>query len=186
MPSLSRGPLRAPLAALVCLRISILEGSVELRPCYRHRYNSTGFIDMETNYQSGDAPPTKYAPTVVRNVSFENNRAVGAGVGASWVCSANDACDQITVINNTVLHAAHPWSCHYVKSYRVAGNAPVGLDECMATSMNRSHWDGVDPSLLRPGAAPTSEGKSEGLAWFALSKEAAVERWYRHAELIRS
>ena len=37
-------------------------------------YNSTGFVDMETNYQSGDEPPTDYPPTVVRRRSSRHSR----------------------------------------------------------------------------------------------------------------
>ena len=32
--------------------------------------NTTGFINLQTNYQGGDRPPTGYAATRVRNISF--------------------------------------------------------------------------------------------------------------------
>jgi hypothetical protein len=107
-------------------------------------YNTSCFILLEMGYQNGEKvdPPKDYAPTVVRNISFVRNRAMGMATGASFECFRKDACEEITVINNTVEHVAEgspsPWACHYVKSYRVAGNFPPGLEECMANSMNET------------------------------------------------
>jgi hypothetical protein len=104
-------------------------------------YNSSSFILLEMDYhQQGKHlnPPKDYAATTVRNISFLRNRAMGGAVGASFGCSVNDACHDIVLINNTIANAktSSPWSCHYIESYTVSGNAPTGLDECMAKSMN--------------------------------------------------
>jgi polygalacturonase len=107
-------------------------------------YNTSCFILLEMGYQNGEKvdPPKDYAATVVRNISFVRNRAMGMATGASFECFRKDACEEITVINNTVEHVAEgspsPWACRYVKSYRVAGNFPPGLEECMANSMNET------------------------------------------------
>jgi len=104
-------------------------------------YNNTGFIFMETNYQSGDEPPKDYPPTTVRDITFSGNRALGHGVGASWTCSVNDVCNQVTVTNNTIDTSGSPWSCHFIKTYNVSANSPAGLEDCMQHSMNRtSAW----------------------------------------------
>jgi hypothetical protein len=99
-------------------------------------YNNSGFIDMETNYQSGDSPPVGYAPTSVRNIVFDSNRAIGGATGASFVCSVHDSCHNISVTNNTVLHSADPWNCKYIDSYTTSGNTgEADLETCMKNSM---------------------------------------------------
>jgi hypothetical protein len=91
-------------------------------------------------YQQGENPdpPTDYEATAVRNISFLRNRAMGMATGASFECFRKDACQNISVINNTMKNAKgqSPWSCHFIKSFRVSGNVPTGLENCMATSMN--------------------------------------------------
>ena len=98
--------------------------------------NNTGFIDMETNYQSGDTPPSGYAPTTVRDIVFSGNRVLGSGTGASFVCSVHDACDNITVTNNTVAQNANPWHCKFVRSFTTSNNTGESdLQNCMNNSM---------------------------------------------------
>merc|ERR1711957_991027 len=103
-------------------------------------YNNSGFIDMETNYQSGDVGPEGYPATVVRNISFVGNRALGGATGVTFKCSVKDVCEEISVINNTVLNSDRPWHCNFVHSYNVAGNSPSGMEECMRDSMNRTAY----------------------------------------------
>merc|ERR1712038_598678 len=97
-----------------------------------------GFINMQTNYQSGDTPPKDYPPTKVRNISFISNRALGGGIGAGWICSVNDVCEDITVVNNIIETKHNPWGCHYIHTYNASKNSPPGLPECMKNSMNRT------------------------------------------------
>lgn len=128
-------------------------------------YNSSGFIFMETNYQSGDVPPTGYPPTTVRDITFDSNRQLSAagGHGASWTCSVNDVCTGLTVTNNSIDTKSAPWSCHYIKTYNASANSPAGLGDCMAHSMNRT-------------AAPPRSSEEE--------KQAAIRRWHEsHAAL---
>ena len=116
-------------------------------------YNNTGFIDMETNYQTkSNTPPKGYAATAVRNIVFTGNRALGGGTGAAFVCSVNDACDNITVTNNTVANNADPWNCKYIKTFTTSDNTgEESLAACMAGSMhpNGQHL----PYDLRKAAA---------------------------------
>ena len=91
---------------------------------------------METNYQSGDTPPSGYAPTTVRDIVFSGNRVLGSGTGASFVCSVHDACDNITVTNNTVAQNANPWHCKFVRSFTTSNNTGESdLQNCMNNSM---------------------------------------------------
>lgn len=101
-------------------------------------YNNTGFIDMETNYQTkSNTPPTGYAATAVRNIVFTGNKVLGSGTGADFGCSVNDACENITVTNNTVVHNDDPWRCQYIKTYTSAGNTgETSLEACMKNSMH--------------------------------------------------
>lgn len=106
-------------------------------------YNTSSFILLDMGYQDGKKnpdPPGDYSATLVRNISFVRNRAMGMATGASFECFRKDACQDIIVINNTVKNAksSSPWSCHFIKSYKVSGNQPSGLEECMANSMNET------------------------------------------------
>lgn len=123
------------------IKTALTRGGVMENIMFRNNtvYNNTGFINMQTNYQSGDTPPVGYPATKVRNISFIGNRALGGGVGASWECSVHDVCEGLTVINNTI-HTGHSsWGCHYVHTYNVHGNSPSGLTDCMEHSMNRTY-----------------------------------------------
>lgn len=60
---------------------------------------------------------TGYAATAVRNIVFTGNKVLGSGTGADFGCSVNDACENITVTNNTVVHNDDPWRCQYIKTY---------------------------------------------------------------------
>jgi polygalacturonase len=101
-------------------------------------YNNTGFIDVETNYQSGDTPPVGYPATKVSNITFSGNRALGTATGASFVCSVRDFCENIIVTDNFVKNSADPWHCSFIDTYSTSGNFPSGLQECMYKSMNRT------------------------------------------------
>ena len=74
------------------------------------------------------------------NISFVNNQALGMAVGTSFGCAKGDPCEDIQVINTTIANAGKrkPWGCEFVKSFRVEGNHPGGLEECMANSMNQT------------------------------------------------
>ena len=74
----------------------------------------------------------------VSSITFANNRALGAGTGAGFVCSDHDFCEAITVVNNTVQGNPHPWGCSFVDTFTVSGNSPPGLEACMEHSMNRT------------------------------------------------
>lgn len=106
-------------------------------------WNATSFILMEMGYQSNEneEPPDGYEPTLVRNISFVSNLALGSATGATFSCSRYDACHGITVIDNLIANAAaaesSPWHCRFITDDSVvAGNFPPGLNECMAASMN--------------------------------------------------
>ena len=126
------------------LKTTLTRGGVIENIMFRNNtiINNTGFIDMQTNYQSGDVAPVGYPATVVRNISFIGNRAIGGATGATWTCSVKDACEDLTVINNTIAGVRggqNPFSCAFIQSFDVHGNVPGGfLEECMERSMNRS------------------------------------------------
>ena len=84
--------------------------------------NNTGFIDIETNYQSGEDTPVGYNATVISGIVFDGNRAIGGGVGASFICDAHDACANITVKNTFVKNSQDPWRCKYIKSFTTSNN----------------------------------------------------------------
>lgn len=119
-------------------------GGVVENILYRNNtvYNNTSFISMEMDYQtSKDEVPKDYPPTLVRNISFVGNRALGRAVGASFSCAEKDICEDIVVINNTVVNAdddRNIWHCRFIKTYTVLGNTPAGLKECMEQSMNQT------------------------------------------------
>jgi polygalacturonase len=103
-------------------------------------WNTSLFILVEMDYQSNgeERPPVGYESTLVKNISFLSNRALGSAKSASFVCSRFDACYGLTVVNNHIVAAgSDPWNCHFIApDYVVAGNSPMGLDHCMATSMD--------------------------------------------------
>ena len=102
-------------------------------------YNNTGFIDMQTNYQSGDTPPVGYPPTRVENITFAGNRAMAGAIGASFVCSVHDVCERITVVDNYVKRSTDPWHCKFIHTYEVGRNntGQAALSKCMEESMPR-------------------------------------------------
>ena len=98
--------------------------------------NNTGFIDMETNYQSGDTPPVGYKATVVSNIVFDSNSAVGGATGATFSCSKVDTCHNITITNNTVANSDDPWNCKYIASWTAKGNTgEEALEKCLQNSL---------------------------------------------------
>ena len=108
-------------------------------------YNTSMFILLELGYQADkDDVPSDYPPTKVRNISFINNQALGMAVGASFGCARGDPCEDIQVINTTIVNAGKrdPWGCDFIKSFQVKGNSPGGLEECMANSMNQTQLGG--------------------------------------------
>jgi polygalacturonase len=132
-------------------------------------YNTTGFIDLETNYQSGDDAPVGYAPTVVKDIVFVGNRALGAGTGASFVCSVKDVCENITVTNNTVAQSADPWHCKFVHTFTVGGNTGEdALDACMKNSMKNPTGAGGEAASAR--AKPYAQRKQEAVQAWAESR----------------
>lgn len=122
------------------LKTTLTRGGVMENIVFRNNtiYNNTGFIDMQTNYQTGDTPPKGYPATKIRNIAFIGNRALGAGYGATFACSIHDFCENITVVNNYVAAGGRPWGCQYIDTYNASGNSPAGLAECMEKSMNRT------------------------------------------------
>jgi polygalacturonase len=122
-------------------------------------YNTSMFILVETDYQVNHQDvPLHYNKTMVRNIVFQNNQALGEAIGANFNCSKQDPCHEIRVVNKTIAKAAamdpnntiiNPWSCHYIDSYQVEGNTPGGLEECMAASMNPSLavWNRTNSSI---------------------------------------
>jgi Glycosyl hydrolases family 28 len=103
-------------------------------------WNSSMFIFLEMGYQSDkDAePPAGYEPTVVRNISFVSNQALGSATAAVFSCSKYDACHGVTVFDNRIVNAVDsPWHCRFIADdYFVAKNIPQGLDDCMEGSMS--------------------------------------------------
>ncbi|CAB9531756.1 Probable polygalacturonase [Seminavis robusta] len=122
-------------------------------------YNTSMFIFLETNYQVGKQKlPSNYPKTVVQNIVFSNNLAVGQAMGAGFNCDKLDPCHNITVVNNTIVKAQqnnhNPWGCKFIESFNVHNNTPGGLEECMARSMNQtSHVDEyyAEDRLDKPG-----------------------------------
>jgi polygalacturonase len=107
-------------------------------------HNTSMFILVETNYHAENQQriPQHYPKTLVKNIFFRNNRAVGAATSAQFHCNALDPCHEIHVINNTILKVTNPWGCQYIQSYHARDNVPGGLEECMANSMNRTVKEG--------------------------------------------
>jgi polygalacturonase len=110
--------------------------------CNNTVWNTSMFIFLEMAYQSqeDEKPPTGYAPTVVRNITFASNRALGLATAAVFSCSRYDICHGVTVIDNVIAHAeSSPWRCYFVADdYLVADNLPLGLSDCMAASMSNN------------------------------------------------
>jgi len=126
-------------------------------------YNNTGFIDMETNYQSGDTPPVGYPATKVRNISFVGNRALGGGTGATFKCSVHDFCEELTVMDNFVANSQQPWHCEFIETYTASGNSPSGLEQCMHDSMDRNPTPAPAPTPMPPpGATCEDECVADG------------------------
>lgn len=123
-------------------------------------YNNTGFIDLETNYQSGEDLPVHYPKTVVKDISFIGNRALGHGVGATFACDVNDVCHNITVSGNTIANSENSWNCKYIETWTAAGNTgETNLEKCMHNSMH-----------------PSSGAKDVRLS-FEQRKQAAIRAW---------
>jgi len=122
------------------VKTALTRGGVMENIMFRNNtvYNNSGFINMQTNYQSGDKGPKDYPATKVRNISFIGNRALGGGVGAGFICSVHDVCEGLTIINNTIDSKQSTWGCHFIHTYNVSGNSPSGLSDCMEKSMNRT------------------------------------------------
>lgn len=103
-------------------------------------WNTAMFIFLELDYQSPkDAkPPMGYEATVVQNITFASNRALGSATAAIFSCSRYDICHGVRVVNNVIVHAnSVPWNCHFISDdYVVANNFPLGLRDCMAGSMS--------------------------------------------------
>ena len=98
--------------------------------------------------------------------------------GANWVCSVNDACEGLTVVNNTDIVTVtgtgtgtgtepaldpSPWGCQYVRTYTVAGNSPPGLRECMEKSMNRTAAHVHAHAERAPGRVSSYDEKMEAI-----------------------
>jgi len=130
-------------------------------------YNNTGFIDLETNYQTKDnSPPKGYAATVVRDITFTGNRALGGGTGATFLCSVNDPCDNITVTNNTVANNPNPWNCHFIKTFTTADNTGEDkLETCMKNSMQ--------PKTTTEGSSLPAAPRLS----YEQRKQAAIQAW---------
>lgn len=127
-------------------------------------YNNTGFIDLETNYQSGDDAPVGYASTVVKDIVFTGNKVLGAGTGATFVCSVKDVCENITVTDNIVAHNADPWHCKFVHTYTTGGNTGENaLATCMKNSMKPAGGEASVP-------APYAQRKREAIQAWAESR----------------
>jgi polygalacturonase len=105
-------------------------------------WNTSLFILVEMDYQtnSEERPPVGYQSTLVKNISFLSNRALGSATSASFACSRFDACHGVTVVNNHIVAARRnidPWNCRFIApDYFSARNLPMGLNHCMATSMD--------------------------------------------------
>lgn len=113
-------------------------------------WNTSMFVSVETNYQENQQDvPEGYPLTVVRDIYFRNNQALGTATSAQFSCDALDPCREIHVINNTIVDASNnhynPWGCDYIQSYHVRDNVPGGLEDCMANSMNRTKWSTSKP-----------------------------------------
>mmetsp|Transcript_37899 Transcript_37899/g.80669 ORF Transcript_37899/g.80669 Transcript_37899/m.80669 type:complete len:153 (-) Transcript_37899:72-530(-) len=131
-------------------------------------FNTTGFIRLETAYQSRGAPkmPRDYPPTVVRDISWINNTYGPATrrTGAKWLCSPNTTCEAITVVDNT-MPPRGKWQCTHVRAFNVSGNVPNGLPDCMQNSAlkpartrakrakwRKFHWAGTENGGAGGGA----------------------------------
>lgn len=104
-------------------------------------WNTSMFLSVEMAYQTIDGKlPDGYEPTVIRNIFFISNLALGSATAATFACSQYDACHGITVVDNLIVNAAaesSPWHCQFIATdFVVEGNVPSGLEECMSASMN--------------------------------------------------
>jgi hypothetical protein len=70
-------------------------------------WNTSLFILVEMVYQRNgeERPPVGYESTLVKNISFLSNRALGSARCASFVCSRFDACHGLTAVDNHIVAA---------------------------------------------------------------------------------
>ena len=113
-------------------------------------YNNTGFVLVETDYQSHYQTPPPYPTTQIYNISIVGNSAIGTARGMQFGCSEYMPCQDIVVKDNWILNgdAESSYHCHYVASYHVDNNSPPGLGECFDQSIP-PHPNPPTPSYFR-------------------------------------
>eukprot|EP00980_Cylindrotheca_fusiformis_P012847 scaffold3170_cov128-Cylindrotheca_fusiformis.AAC.7 len=99
-------------------------------------YNNTGFVFIETDYQSNFQKPPPYPTTEIKNVSILGNSAIGMAHAMTLGCSKYMPCQEITIQDNWIDSSptSDIYHCSNITSYKVEGNSPLGLEECMRNS----------------------------------------------------
>lgn len=104
-------------------------------------WNTSMFILLELGYQTGSSelPPIGYRSTMVRNITFSSNIALGSAISATFHCSMYDLCHHIAITDNLILTTGsidnNPWHCQYIADdFIEARNYPPGLEACLHNS----------------------------------------------------
>jgi polygalacturonase len=120
------------------IKTTVTRGGFFHNITFRHNtvYNTTGFLDIEIDYQSQVLPPKDYNATKIDGIVIQDNRGLGSASSASFRCSPDVVCDHVTVQRNIMLNDKSTWSCSFVRQYQVDHNYPPGLQECMDNSWN--------------------------------------------------
>lgn len=104
-------------------------------------YNTTGFLLVETDYQSHTNSLPPYPTTEIKNISILANSGLGKATGVTFGCSEYMPCKEIEVKNNWIVNGdSGIYSCSNVTSYKVENNSPPGLEECMKHSTDNDKF----------------------------------------------
>ncbi|KAL3935738.1 MAG: hypothetical protein SGBAC_008801 [Bacillariaceae sp.] len=105
-------------------------------------YNNTGFVFIETDYQSNHQEPPPYPTTEIKNISIVGNSAIGMAHAVTIGCSKYMPCDEFTVTDNWIANVPtdqDPYVCANVTSYKEERNYPPGLGNCLDNSVPRKN-----------------------------------------------
>ncbi len=122
------------------VKTTIARGGVTEDIMFRNNtvYNTSHFILLDMYYQNRGHPdiaPSDYPATVVRNISFIGNNAVGTARGISLDCSASDLCQDISLINNSMSNVRGGLRCFNLGRHTIQGNIPSRLNACPGRSL---------------------------------------------------
>ena len=103
-------------------------------------YNTTGFLFIETDYQTHAHAPPPYPTTEIKNISLIGNSGLGLATSMTFGCSEHITCKEIKVQDNWLLHGSNgSYHCSHVDTYQEENNSPPGLGKCLYNSINHTH-----------------------------------------------